>query len=454
METTEDLYSSFSIGRSLADPPLVQHFAMTTAGFVIPTITGLLSTICSILILYAIYKSPLQLSTTYHRIMTMMSIFDILGSVCIALTTLPMPSDDSVRYAGPMLGNKHTCQIQGYISTFGLAGGSSLYMCLSWYFVFRMTFMMNLDTISKRIEPFFYLYSLGLALFLSSYNLSKDLLNTIPSDQFCSIGVNHSNCTYSIEEDYFMCDLLYTEFYKALDIAMYLIGSNLCMIVIAMIIIIWTITKKSKIIKHLRKDMRQRENEDDKLDAIFEFRYARVLVFQALMYIFAYLITWVFMVIPMAVVMDRKSYDVIQLFKSIFFPMQGFWNLIIFVYDKVYLLHQDDKYQGYWQRVKIVLFHPAKVLDIVLPDSLVIKNKDSSQEEVPIANNNDNNEGLQDVSQSFGSGSLESDIEQPVQFGFRRIGRMKITRKDLREVSASIESPSVFVNDSICSIRS
>lgn len=454
MEMTEDLYSSFSIGRSLADPPLDQHFAMTTAGFVIPTITGLLSTCCSILILYAIYKSPLQLSTTYHRIMSIMSIFDILGSVCIALTTLPMPSDDSVRYAGPMLGNHHTCQIQGYISTFGLAGGSSLYMCLSWYFVCRMTFMISLDTISKRIEPFFYLYSFGLALFLPSYTLSKDLLNTTPTDQFCSIGVNHLNLTYNIEEDNFGSDISYTEFYKALDIAMYLIGSNLCMIVIAMIIIIWTITKKSKVIKHLRKDMRQRENEDDELDVIFEFRYARVLVVQALMYIFAYLITWVFMVMPMAVVMDRKSYDVIQLFKSIFFPMQGFWNLIIFIYDKAYLLRHDDKCQGYWQRVKIVLFHPAKVLDIVLPDSLVIENKNSSQEEVPITNHNYNKEGLQDVFKSFGSGSLESDIEQPMEFSFRRTGRMKISQKELRNVSASVESPSVFINDSIGSIRS
>ena len=84
---------------------------MTTAGFIVPTITGILSTCCSVLILYAIYKSPHKLSTTYHRIMAMMSIFDILASVCIAFTTLPMPSDDIVRFAGPMLGNHVTCQM-------------------------------------------------------------------------------------------------------------------------------------------------------------------------------------------------------------------------------------------------------------------------------------------------------------------------------------------------------
>jgi hypothetical protein len=34
-----------------------------------------------------------------------------------------MPSDDVLRFAGPMLGNNTTCQIQGFFILFGLAGG-------------------------------------------------------------------------------------------------------------------------------------------------------------------------------------------------------------------------------------------------------------------------------------------------------------------------------------------
>lgn len=342
MRSTEDLHSYFSIRRSVnSDATLSPHFAMTTAGFIVPTITGLLSTCGSLLILYAIYKSPLQLSTTYHRIMATMSLFDVIASVCLALTTLPMPSDDSVRYAGPMIGNHVTCQIQGYTSIFGLAGGGLMYMCLSWYFVCRMTLMINPDTISKRIEPLFFMYSFGIALFLPSYYLSKDLLNTIPSDQFCGIGPNHSNCTYSVLEDAFDCDLMYAEFNKVLNVAIFLIGFNLSMTVIAMIIIIWTIAKKNNVIKIVRDKKRERENDnddtnddDDDQAVTLELRHARVLVVQALMYIFAYLITWIFMVLPIVVDADRESYNAIQVFKSIFFPMQGFWNLIIFTYDK------------------------------------------------------------------------------------------------------------------------
>jgi hypothetical protein len=36
-----------------------------------------------------------------------------------------MPSDDVLRFAGPMLGNNTTCQIQGFFILFGLAGGGS-----------------------------------------------------------------------------------------------------------------------------------------------------------------------------------------------------------------------------------------------------------------------------------------------------------------------------------------
>jgi hypothetical protein len=204
MQTTEAFSPSFSpsIETSSAIAP---HFAMTTAGFIVPTISGLLSTCCSILIIYAIYKTPLKLSTTYHRIMSMMSIFDILASVCIAFTTLPMPSDDIVRFAGPMLGNHLTCQIQGCILSFGLAGGGSLYMCLGWYFVCRMTLMMHSNTITKRIEPLFYLISFGLAIFLPSYYLSKDMISTVPGYQFCVTSRNHSNCNFSIEKGFHEC---------------------------------------------------------------------------------------------------------------------------------------------------------------------------------------------------------------------------------------------------------
>ena len=139
--------------------PIPHLTSMSSTGIALTVALGIISTICSMVILNIIGMSPQKLSTTYHRIMASMSIFDIIASLAMAVSTLPMPSDDILRYDGPMIGNKVTCQIQGYIVFLALTGGGTLYMCLSWYFVCSITFRMSLEKIRKRIEPIlFYLF--------------------------------------------------------------------------------------------------------------------------------------------------------------------------------------------------------------------------------------------------------------------------------------------------------
>jgi hypothetical protein len=47
-----------------------------------------------------------KLSTTYHRIMALMSVLNIIASVFSILSTLPMPSDDPLKFDGPMIEKK------------------------------------------------------------------------------------------------------------------------------------------------------------------------------------------------------------------------------------------------------------------------------------------------------------------------------------------------------------
>ena len=182
------------------------QLAMTTAGYVIPTVTGILSTISSLIILNIIRASPQKLFTTYHRIMALMCVFDIMASVCMALTTLPMPSDDVLRFAGHMIGNTVTCQVQGYIIMFGLIGGGSLYMCLSWYFVLKISLKWDLDTIKTKMEPLFYFVSIFMAIFLPSYCLSKNMIHSVKDNSFCRIAPDHSSCNYSNDKIFFDCE--------------------------------------------------------------------------------------------------------------------------------------------------------------------------------------------------------------------------------------------------------
>jgi hypothetical protein len=66
----------------------------TKYGAIVPRVTGFLSAISSLIIMYVIVRSSRGLSTIYHRIMFCMSVFDIFTSVAMGLTTLPMPKDD------------------------------------------------------------------------------------------------------------------------------------------------------------------------------------------------------------------------------------------------------------------------------------------------------------------------------------------------------------------------
>lgn len=218
----------------MADPNEDVPFSMTLAGFVVPLITGLLSACCSFVILHLIFKSPEKLGTTYHRMMAIMSVFDIIASIFIAAGTIMMPSDNVYEFKGPMLGNHVTCQIQGFCIGFGMGGGAALYTCLSWYFVYRVAFRIDSDKIKRSIEPIFYSYSLFVAIFIPSYYLSQDFISPIANDSFCILAAYPSSCeTWN--------DCIWNEKISvfSLKIVVIWVIVSLVLIVGAMIIIIW-----------------------------------------------------------------------------------------------------------------------------------------------------------------------------------------------------------------------
>ena len=209
-------------------------FSMSVAGFIVPLVTGLLSACCSFFILFLIRKSPEKLGTTYHRIMAIMSLFDVIASLFISVGTIMMPSDNVYAFKGPMLGNHVTCQIQGFLIAFGMGGGASLYTCLSWYFVCRVTFKMNAESIKRSIEPVFYVYSFFVAIFIPSYYLSKNYISPIANDSFCSIAPYPESCKSPN-------DCSWKDHWENfnLDIVVIWVAISMVLIVSAMIIIIW-----------------------------------------------------------------------------------------------------------------------------------------------------------------------------------------------------------------------
>ena len=336
------------------------HFSQSTAGFIVPMITGLLSAFSSAIILNIIRLSPDKLSTTYHRLMASMSMFDFIASICIALVTLPMPSDNVLDFSGPMLGNRWTCQIQGYFITFGMGGGVTLYMCLSWYFVLSISFKMKQSTIKKRVEPIMFAYALFVAFFIPSYLAVRDQFQPIIHSAFCTIS-------YPLQSQEGCDDDTCQDEYGSYKVSLLYIGCwilvNLLLIFVAMIIILFTFYRSAV---GIEKAILEAVYGDSPSDLISELRSSRSSMVQALMYIFASVLTWLFMIIRY---FDAKYYTDVGV--SVFFPLQGFWNMAIFVYDKAHLVYHSEVCDSWCDAIKTVFVTADQIPSILLKMNIV-----------------------------------------------------------------------------------
>ena len=169
------------------DIPFLRDF-----GAIAPRLTGSLSAISSALIVYAILRSSTGLSSTYHRLMFGMSVFDMFGSIAMALTTLPMPREDEVikyyNVVGTRLGTTQTCTIQGFMFWF-CAQGTFLYnVTLCIYYVAAIFWRLDGLTIRKYLEPFLHLIPIGIGLGIAILPLIYDLYNPSPWAPWCSVG--------------------------------------------------------------------------------------------------------------------------------------------------------------------------------------------------------------------------------------------------------------------------
>jgi hypothetical protein len=390
---------------------------MTTAGFVVPLVTGLISACSSGLIIYVISRSQQKLSTTYHRIMAFMSTFDIISSLFIALGTIMMPSDNIYPFAGPMLGNKVTCQIQGWFTTFGFAGTTASNACLSWYFVCKIAFKLDANFISKRIEPLIYLYVMSLALFIPSFYLSKDLLNPNSSDSFCTIVPYPESCDQSAGFEWSNCDWGDRDehdLYRYIYIAAYHIFVQFLLIVVGMSIIFWTVHRNSKEIRQLNIVDEASTEEDianSQLAVLKDLRFSRVLIFQALMYIGAYILTWSLNCISAQFGIASFGLDAAN---YVLFPIQGFWNLLIFLYDKSYLIRQHDKKMSVWKAMIQSVSSPGDIPGTFI--SNVSKIDNDTSESVGEINLISVSENMSDIELSqIGSGFDElSELRDPM----------------------------------------
>lgn len=162
-------------------------------GAIAPRVTGFISVFASGLILYIICISSTRLSTVYHRIMGAMSVADMLGSLAIGLTTIPMPKPqsseavDSYEFEGARFGNIDTCTVQGFFFIFGSLGTYLYNGSLCVYYACAIAFTMHESRIRKSVEPVLHFLPIGLGIGIGISPIIMKMYNPTPGSAWCSI---------------------------------------------------------------------------------------------------------------------------------------------------------------------------------------------------------------------------------------------------------------------------
>lgn len=127
-------------------------------------------------------------------------ITDMIGSIAMALSHLPMPSEDMNKYIdlyyfqGLRIGNAATCSAQGFFVNFGLISTCGYNAMLCVYYACTIAFNVRQANMKKYVEPILFVFPVTLGLLGSTYPFFFDMYNPTPWESWCSIDPIPYNC--------------------------------------------------------------------------------------------------------------------------------------------------------------------------------------------------------------------------------------------------------------------
>ena len=394
----------------------MDSFYFTKAAIIIAMVTGSISFLSSMIIISIVLRSMSGIKTTYHRIIFGLSSADCLTSLMIALTTIPMPKDVIYPFEMPSYGNIATCEAQGLIFMMGNGLGLCMNGILNIYYLCTLRYNMPEKTFRCYLEIPLYIAAFVLCVTVPSVTLIKEeLLNPSPSYPFCVPNTYPLGCTKADNPE---CrgggdsDIFGILFYYSMSLSFFTL-------MITMALIFHSFYRNAR---SLRKALKN--NPSQEIDAKYEaLQYAQetssIIGRQALMYIAAFLITWVFGIVHF-VLRDtgNDNNELLSILRMIFQPLQGFFNLAIFTYHKVCMCLRSDEDLTVGEAFGIVFLHPDKMKELVFTLDLEPEDDDISIICSPRNNHDAENDrsqvlsGFEDVFQDASAGA-EIEFDNP-----------------------------------------
>jgi len=323
----------------------------------------------------------------------------MLTSLAIALTTIPMPRDVIYPFAGPSYGTTATCEAQGLLYITGSAIGIIMNGILNVYYVCTLRYKMKAETFSKIIEPVLTVMAIAVPVITSFTKLAnKGIINPHPYDSFCAVDCNERDDIECIRGGG-----------STNDMAQYRIVFFSCMmtalgtLATSMFLIILTFYKSERSLKRTRSMIKDHVKEDgsptdtpstdtptntpaddgahstknnNKQEEEAghqepQHKMTKIITSQALMYLGSFFFTWIFTVLTY-LGDDSSDNWWIQALKLVFQPLQGFFNMLIFVHHKVYNLRRTDEDLSVSEALRIIFAAPSMIPEMILSGLTIV----------------------------------------------------------------------------------
>ena len=255
-----------------------------------------------------------------------MSFFDILSSVAIGLSTLPMPKDlpfPHSPYDGTRLGNVQTCEAQGFMFILGFITVFAYNAMLFIYYTCSIAFQLKEKKIVKFVEPILHIAPIAFGLSVAIPPLIHDLYNPTTWDAWCTIAATGRG-KETLNEDWMKMKM------SNIDALV----TQLCITLIALIsvstaLIVWRVMKVER---QLQNPRIKRRSAAQLQEATRSHGNTKVVVKQVLAYLLSFAISLGVLLVRSVIVEPEW---VIYLSFALM-PLQGFFNALIFISHKVY----------------------------------------------------------------------------------------------------------------------
>lgn len=346
----------------------------------------------------------------YHRIMFLMFFWDMISSTAIALTTIPMPTDvhDTYEFAGRAFGSAATCTAQGFTIMVGQFFTVYTNCVLNVYFVCTLRYGMSTRTINSRLLPIMLTVACFISFPIFFMLLNLGLFNPQRYEPYCYIGVYPEDCNRLEYVECISKDIPPDTENKFMFLFTMLLGTSFLLVVVSMLLVTLSVTErmtkptKAMIVpEHQDQNLdggesegakkRSQDDQDEVGDNGHEDDESSkksssssnslpdspknfgLVAIVAIMYIVAFFLTWIWTVISIVPVdkstISEETWLFIGYARILFSPLQGFFNVLIFIFNKALdfcLTSSRSRRISFWNAVCIVVCSPARIPEVVI----------------------------------------------------------------------------------------